>query len=198
MNLENLVKVEYLMVFVVLVLPGFLIMKIIKLKVPNKDFLLKDMLFEALSYSLLNLSLIGWLPYLTIKNELHSFFIFISFIFSVIIFPILLAFIYVKIISSEYFMKNFDIQIPTAWDWYFSQRPNCILLISLKNGSEVIGYFGEKSYATSYPNEGSIYLEKVYKYNNNELEIVPNSDGIVVAKNEFDTIQFYNIGENHE
>ena len=95
-------------------------------------------------------------------------------------------------------MKNFDIQIPTAWDWYFSQRPNCILLISLKNGSEVIGYFGEKSYATSYPNEGSIYLEKVYKYNNNELEIVPNSDGIVVAKNEFDTIQFYNIGENHE
>ena len=38
----------------------------------------------------------------------------------------------------------------------------------------------------------------VVKLDNNELEIVPNSDGIVVAKNEFDTIQFYNIGENHE
>lgn len=35
----------------------------------HKDFLLKDTLFEALSYSLLNLILIAWLPYLSIINE---------------------------------------------------------------------------------------------------------------------------------
>jgi hypothetical protein len=156
------------------------------------------MLFEALSYSLLNLSLIGWLPYIVIENKFHAIVILSIFLFSVTIFPILLALAYVKIISSEYFMNNFDIQIPTAWDWYFSQRPNCLLLVSLKNGSKVIGYFGEKSYATSYPNEGSIYLEKVYKYNNDNLEIVQDSDGIVIAKNEFDTIEFYKIGENNE
>ncbi len=198
MNLKDLTAIEYLIVFIALILPGFIIIKMIKLKVPHKDFLLKDMLFEALSYSLLNLVLIAWLPYLLIYNEYHSFYVFMSFIVSFIIFPIFLAFMYIKIISSEYFMSNFNIQVPTAWDWYFSKRPNCTLLIKLKNGSEVIGYFGEKSYATSYPNEGSIYLEKVYIRNSDKLEIVENSDGIIIKQDAFDTIEFYKIGENNE
>ena len=198
MKLENF-NIEYIIIFIILILPGFLMMKIIKLKVPSKNFLLKDMLFEALSYSLLNLSLIAWLPYLALKNEWHYSIIIISFIIAVVLIPILLAFAYIKIISSKYFRENFDILIPTAWNWYFSQRPHCMLLISLKNGSEVIGYFGNKSYATSYPSEESIYLETVYKYDDkNELTMVPNSDGMVIAKNEFSTIQFYKIGENDE
>ncbi len=48
MNLKDLTAIEYLIVFIALILPGFIIMKMIKLKVPHKDFLLKDMLFEAL------------------------------------------------------------------------------------------------------------------------------------------------------
>jgi predicted membrane protein len=195
MDLSNLIKVEYIIVFIILIVPGFLIMKIIRLKIPSKDFLLKDMLFEALAYSLLNLSLIGWLPYLFIKDRFSIVFI-ILFMFGVIIFPILLAFVYIKAISSKWFMNNFNIQTPTAWDWYFSKSKTCILLITLKNGSIIRGYFGQNSYATSYPNEGSIYLEKIYTDNNEgELCIAKDNDGIIIAKNQFDTIEIYNTGE---
>ena len=197
MNFSDLVKMEYIIVFTILIVPGFIIMKIIKLKIPSKDFLLKDMLFEALSYSLLNLSLIGWLPYLFIKDGFSIIFM-ILFMFSIIIFPAFLAFAYIKIISFEWFKNNFDIQIPTAWDWYFSKRKDCILIITLKNGSIIMGYFGQNSYATSYPNEGSIYLEKTYVYNDkNELSTTEDSDGIIIAKNQFDTIEIYKIGEDN-
>ena len=168
-------------------------MKIIRLKVPNKDFLLKDMLFEAFAYSLLNLAVIGWLPYLALSNN-YIWVSILLFIFTLVVSPIFLAMGYIKIISSKYFGKYFDIQMPTAWDWYFSQRPNSILLIKMKDDTEIIGYFGEKSYATSYPNDGSIYIEKVYtKDENGALKIVDNSNGILIAKDQYTTIEFYNL-----
>lgn len=193
MEIENLLKLEYILAFATFILPGFLIMKIIRLKVPNKDFLLKDMLFEAFSYSLLNLSIIGWIPYLLLSNNHIGWSIF-AFIFILIISPIILATGYIKVVGSKFFGKHFDIQMPTAWDWYFSQRPNSVLLIKLKDNSEIIGYFGETSYATSYPNDGSIYLEKVYiKDEKGALMIVENSNGILIAKDQYTTIEFYNI-----
>ncbi len=182
MDLEKLFQIQVVIAFAMLVLPGFLIMKIIRLKIPNKDFLLKDVIFEAISYSLLNLSIIGWLPYVFFNMNLPVLGILLS-IFSVTISPVLLAFFYIKILSSKLFQKYLDIQMPTAWDWYFSQRPNVITLVHLKNGDEIIGYFGENSYATSYPNDGSIYLEKVYtRDKNGTIKLVQNSNGILIAK----------------
>lgn len=82
--------------------------------------------------------------------------------------------------------------MPTAWDWYFSQRPTSILLVHMKDGTEVIGYFGNKSYATSFPNDGSLYLEKAYtKDDNGNLKLVENSSGILVAKDQHISIEFY-------
>lgn len=199
MIIEKLLQLKVIIGFAVLILPGFLIMKIIRLKIPNKEFLLKDVIFEALAYSLLNLSIFGWLPYYLFKYNYDLFGILAS-IFTLIVSPLLLAFVYIKLISSKIFMKNFDIQMPTAWDWYFSQRPNVILLVHMKNGVEIIGYFGEKSYATSFPNEGSIYLEKVYtKDKNGNLIAVKNSNGILIANNEYLLIEFFdNRGEKYE
>jgi len=198
--IDSLIKLEYILAFSSLILPGFIIMKIIKLKVPNKDFLLKDMLFEALSYSLLNLALLGWIPYLLYDYE-FKIMAFIAFILLLTLSPVLMALFYVNIISSKWFRNHFDIQMPTAWDWYFSQRPNIFVLVKLKNGSEIIGYFGENSYATSYPNDGALYLEAVYrKGNDDNLELINNNNGILISKDTFDTIEFIEItsGEKNE
>jgi hypothetical protein len=135
----------------------------------------------------------GWLPYLLLSNNKIGWAIF-TFILILTVSPVLLALAYVKIISSDFFAKNFDIQMPTAWDWYFSQRPASILLVHMKDGSEVIGSFGSKSYATSFPNDGSIYLEKVYaKDDNGNLKSVENNNGILIAKDQHTSIEFYSI-----
>ncbi|MBF0273925.1 MAG: hypothetical protein HQK84_01700 [Nitrospinae bacterium] len=195
MELENILKIEYIFAFATLILPGFIIMKIVRLKVPNKDFLLKDVLFEAFSYSLLNIAITGWVPYLLIETKHENWAIF-SLIFILTVSPVFLAFCYIKLISSKYFREHFDIQIPTAWDWYFSQKPNSLLRVHLKDGTDIIGYFGGDSYATSYPNEGSIYLEKVYTIDNDGLKLIENSNGVLIAKDQYTSIEFYITGES--
>ena len=65
-------------------------------------------------------------------------------------------------------------------------------MIHLKNGEEIVGYFGSQSYATSFPNDGSIYLEKTCtKDENGNIDILQDSDGILIANNKYLSIQFF-------
>jgi len=121
MNIEALLSLKYLFTFSALILPGFIIIKIIRLQIASKDFLLKDMLFEALSYSIFNITLVGWIPYLLFIHKYYTL-SFIVFLMTLLITPILIALLFVKIMDAKFFTKYFNIQIPTAWDWFFSQR----------------------------------------------------------------------------
>jgi hypothetical protein len=53
--------------------------------------------------------------------------------------------------------------IPTGWDWIFSTTDPCFVLITLKEGTEIAGYFGDRSMASSDPEHRDIYIERVYK-----------------------------------
>ncbi len=52
--------------------------------------------------------------------------------------------------------------IPTGWDWVFSGTGPCFVLVTLRDGKEIAGYFGHNSMASSDPNRRDIYIEKVY------------------------------------
>lgn len=196
MDFLDISKIDYLFGYSVFVLPGFIIMKLIQLKVPNKPFLLKDVLFEAVSFSLFNLAVFGWIPYLVYRNGSAWWMFF--FVMLLVVCPVLIALGYIKIIGSEWFQTRFDIQMPTAWDWYFSKRPNRMVRVKLLNGLEVIGQFDKNSYASSYPNEGTIYLARVYKQlSDHSLELVSGNDGVLIAKDQYSTIEFYFEGDAH-
>ncbi len=191
--MENFItNIDYVIVFSLLILPGFLIMKIIRFKVPHKEYLMKDILYESFSYSILNLVIFSWIPYLAVINDYKKLALLLIVVVA-IVGPFCLAFLYIKIINSKIFKKNFDIQVPTAWDWFFMQKPNCILMIHLKNGEKVIGYYADNSYATSFPNHGSIYLEKLYRQNDESIELVENSGGILIKEDEYTKIEIFNL-----
>jgi hypothetical protein len=51
--------------------------------------------------------------------------------------------------------------IPTAWDWHFSRiRGDCYVLITLKDGGSVAGYFGTDSFASSDGGERDLYVQE--------------------------------------
>lgn len=52
--------------------------------------------------------------------------------------------------------------IPTGWDWIFSRTEPCFVLVTLTNGTEIAGFFGGLSMASSDPAKRDIYLEKTY------------------------------------
>ncbi|MEU8340886.1 DUF6338 family protein [Spirillospora sp. NPDC048832] len=51
----------------------------------------------------------------------------------------------------------------TAWDHMFRRRGSCFVRARLKDGSWVGGWYGSKSYATSYPEPAEIYLESAWR-----------------------------------
>lgn len=46
--------------------------------------------------------------------------------------------------------------IPTGWDWQFGRIEPCFLLVTLRNGTQLAGYFGESSIASSNPDNKDI------------------------------------------
>ena len=51
--------------------------------------------------------------------------------------------------------------IPNSWDWRFSRGPSFVI-VTLKDGSTVRGWFGAKSFASSDSRERDLFLEAVY------------------------------------
>ena len=54
---------------------------------------------------------------------------------------------------------------PTAWDHVFRDRGSCFVRARLKDGSWVGGWYGSRSYATSYPQPAELFLESAWRMN---------------------------------
>ncbi|MEU9007770.1 DUF6338 family protein [Streptomyces sp. NPDC048551] len=52
---------------------------------------------------------------------------------------------------------------PTAWDHAFRDCPPSFVRVRLKDGSWVGGWYGPKSYATSFPHSPELFLERSYR-----------------------------------
>jgi hypothetical protein len=50
----------------------------------------------------------------------------------------------------------------TAWDWTFSRLRPCFMIVTLKDGSVIAGWCGERSFIGSDPVRRDIFLEQVY------------------------------------
>lgn len=59
-------------------------------------------------------------------------------------------------------------QIPAAWDYAFSRlRGNTFVLVTLNDGSQVAGFFGKQSFASSSDKERDLLIEDVWIVNTN-------------------------------
>lgn len=84
--------------------------------------------------------------------------------------------------------------IPTAWDYKFSRTavPEWIL-VTFKDGSQVAGWFGSDSFASSETGERDLFIQEVYTINlEGSWEPVEGSAGILIRQDEIKHIEFRN------
>jgi hypothetical protein len=53
--------------------------------------------------------------------------------------------------------------IPTSWDYFFSRGRCAWVIATFEDGSQITGFYGPDSFATSYPDPPQLYLEKTYR-----------------------------------
>lgn len=89
--------------------------------------------------------------------------------------------------------------IPTAWDWYFVKGVPCWVVVTLKNGSRVAGFFGTSSFAGDDPNERDLYLEAQFRLaGKGRWKPVANSAGVLIKADQIALLDFRKIGDTRD
>lgn len=112
--------------------------------------------------------------------------------------PILLAYLIYRLYTRGT-LKNWGTRpSPTSWDWFFSNRAgNHYVRFYLKEGTQFGGYFGENSFATSSPKAPEIYVEEVWRLDEDGrfVERVEETDGAMVNREDCTRIEFFKSRE---
>ncbi len=160
------IKPEQLMLIVGFILPGAISMYVYGLKVPQREFALKDRIAEAICFSLLNF-LIVWLPAQWLLSQPMAtgslavqWLIYVS---AFIVVPVVWPFLVVTLLQMAEAWGWIAVRAKTAWDDFFGQRKaGCWLQVILNDDTVIGGRFDQRSYASSWPDPGHLFLEELW------------------------------------
>jgi hypothetical protein len=114
--------------------------------------------------------------------------------------PIVIALALVKIIDTKWGRNiriKFGIAHPVAKAWYsfFRKGIPCWVVATLKGGRLVAGLYGGKSFASSFPAQEDIYLEKLCSLSKEgEMERITDlSLGGIIRMENVEMLEFYEI-----
>ena len=200
MKFDNLTSVFLIISFFV---PGFIYSGVVSNLVPTRRGGEKEvLLLRFLTATAFNYAICSPLIYLLIFNQIFRELPIaqgICWFLVIFVIPVLLAFGRAWIVQhnglgwfSRFLRLRFINPIPTGWDWIFSTTRPCYVLITLNDGTEIAGYFGTRSMASSDPEHKDIYIENVYKVpsDGGAWEPVARSLGMYVDGNQIAHIEF--------
>ena len=198
--MDSILANDKLLLFVLFVFPGLVSMQFYRILMPAKAVEWSTAIQEGLFYSVLNIVLCFPLLYLNARYDswhAHLLWCWFSAMIVLLAAPILWPILFVKAIRSK-LMRGLQLPFPTAWDAFFDRREPCFLLIHLKDGSMIGGYYGPGSFAGAFPHDGDLYISVVYHLDEEGLfgEPVPDSKGVLLRKEDYDYIEVFDIPAN--
>ena len=199
MTIDSLDVVFYTLSFVV---PGFIWYSALVTVVPRKTEEKEISFLRYLTLSCLNYALWSWLVYLLLKSDFfigHNIRSSVAWFVIIFISPSVFGLIFGKLSDKDWsrrFLMRLGLNqihpIPTAWDYYFSRTEPVWILVTMKDSSQVGGFFGERSFASSDPNERDLYIQEVLKINQDgPWQRIPDNNGILVRGDEIKHIEFW-------
>lgn len=187
---------DKLALFLVFFLPGFISMKVYDLLVPGEKRDASKSLLEAVSYSTLNFAALFWLiAILQTGDFYHRHFVLysLSVVAIMVVVPACWPFAFLALSAWRPVGKHFVHPIQKPWDFVFGKHEPFWIIVHLRNGQKVGGYFGDKSFASSNPANEQIYMEEVWLLNENGqfLRLVENSRGILIMNEDIRAVEFF-------
>lgn len=89
---------------------------------------------------------------------------------------------------------------PTAWDHAFQDRHPCFVRARLKDGSWVGGWYGTRSYSTSYPQPAELFLESARRMSRDGSfgARVNQTAGLHLRASDIDVLEFVDSPKSRE
>lgn len=152
---------------VALFLPGFVSLKVDRLIKPGARPGATDLVLEAFAYSLINGGLLAW-PILLASAELAAarpdyrevaLYALVVCVIGPMLWPVLFRRAQAFGAARGWLLGQHSF----AWDAFFERKETCWLIVHLADGSRVGAYFGKRSYATVEPESGHLYVEELWR-----------------------------------
>lgn len=195
----NIWELDKLLLFFLFFVPGFLALKTYDLCTPleRRDF--SKAWFDAVVYSAF-FACIGLLGYRILLNcnilADYPLIFYVWIIFSMFIFPIGTPFLIKWIMTFQWICKRFIHPVAKPWDYVFIQKKSYWIIVHLKDGRQIGGFYGENSFASSYPAKEQLYLEEVWKIDNgNFVESIGRTGGIILTGDEMVAVELFELEE---
>lgn len=196
MNDQSLINPEILGAVIGLVWPGLLAMHVYRLIIPSGRIdwaqgLLQGFFFTVINY-VLGLPLV-----LYVMNgehlEQHPVMYWLAIVLVWLAGPVLLPFLWKWLMGTQFLRQYLQQPYTTPWDYYFERREDAFMLIHLKNGHLVAGYWGPGSYASAYPDQGDLYISAVYKVDATGKigNPIPSTNGLLIRRDEYTYIELF-------
>jgi hypothetical protein len=198
MGLEELLKQfdwAKLAYFTLFALPGFISLQVWSLIVPTTERPLKDAIPAALGFGILN-AVIG-APLLILAAPTNPWSLYALLVITLVIFPALWPFAVKQglqwLSAADLILK----QAHNGWDAAFIRREPLFVIVHLKDGRRIGGYFGYQSFAGLYPCSGHLYLETLWTLDEEgRFGIpVPDSRGIVLRPDDYHFVELLKVPE---
>jgi hypothetical protein len=186
------------------IVPGFVMDMIFRIFIPKKKLDVQNSLFRFIYLSCLNYAIWSWAIFIIYKSgfiEAHKIWSAVIWAIIILFSPVIIGLLAAKQSDKGWAKKvlnplgfNTIHPTPSAWDYKFSKiNDKKWVLITLIDGSTIAGVFAYDSFASSDIDERDVYIEKIYKINDNGCwNEVERSDGILVKCNQIKTIEFWN------
>ncbi|HEX4080087.1 MAG TPA: DUF6338 family protein [Rhizomicrobium sp.] len=182
--------------FVAFVVPGFISMQVYGLVLPREKTTLKDSILEAITYGAINFVVlffpIRWAANVANFAQ-HPVGVWLAVIGIFLVFPCCspLALIQVRKRLAKWGWAL--IEAPTAWDHFFQAQQACWVLVHISETRRVGGWFGENSYASSYPEPGHLYIEELWELDakGGFVQKEPQSHGILLRPGDYQMVEFF-------
>lgn len=192
----NIWELDKIFLFLVVVLPGFISLKVYSNLIASDKIDFSRSLVEVVCFSALNFGVLAFpIAYLNTPNfatsspVLYWIGLFVVFV----AFPSFWPFFYLLVIKIPGIKKFVLGPHKQPWDSFFSRKEAMWVVITLKSGGVLRGKYGLKSFASVYPSERQIYLEELWSRGENGGfgEKASRSKGIIISEDEIKYIEFY-------
>lgn len=193
----ELFQVDKLILFILFFIPGFISIKVWRLLKPADIVEPLTNILEAISYSCVNYAIL--FPLLIfLLNDLTEFSWVKGVLMIIVLFicPIIWPILYSWFVDSSFLQGRIKHPIPKAWDYFFSRGEVFFALVHLNDGDMIAGYFGSKSFASSYPAEDDVYFEKVWNINEKGVFLersIEGTKGFLVNKSAINYMEFFGV-----
>jgi len=195
---------ENILIAAAIILPGFIISRLVNLFVPTEEQAFQYKAFIYAVYTLINFSIwhnlikaVSHLPYVPVNLEITVF----SQILITFIGPIIIGLIWGVTLRKGLLQRcirflgfgQVSSMVP-PWDRKFSSiyEEAEWLLVTLKDGEKICGYFASQSSAATAKKGRDLFIENVYEYREDEHWLpIPVNSGVYIPGDQIKHIRFY-------